>query len=395
MSSLERTKYPRQWVFGLLSFFAPIFSKQNHKLIVLTSFHGDGYRGNTKEIFEELVKHKSLKSVWLSRNKTVINSIQEKYGRRYASELHSFRGLSTLSSAKAIFLTHGTSDYPFMYLPRRASVIQSYHGLPTKRGEYMRPHSDKNPNLLHRIILKDRFSPIDYFLTSSEKVTEIFSKRFNIKTNRFIEIGYPMYDKLKRGTHSNSSDIASSLGIKFGSRKIILYAPTFRKIKRTKWFPFEDFSAKNICDFLENKNALLLLRPHPNEGLNRKRYESIGPRVIVCDHNMIEETTELLKNVHCILTDYSGIYLEGLLLDIPPIFIPYDIESYERGLPLPYNEITPGPKVRTQKELLRAMDKALNQPHLHRTERTRVRNIYFNDCEGSATRKVIQFLESL
>ncbi|MCC5933400.1 MAG: CDP-glycerol glycerophosphotransferase family protein, partial [Balneolales bacterium] len=94
------------------------------------------------------------------------------------------------------------------------------------------------------------------------------------------------------------------------------------------------------------------------------------------------------------ITDYSSIYLEGLLRDVPPVFIPYDQDSYERGMPLPYDQVTPGPKPASFAELLDALGQALEGASAFKAERDRVKQLYFEYQSGDATRRVISLLEN-
>jgi CDP-glycerol glycerophosphotransferase (TagB/SpsB family) len=59
----------------------------------------------------------------------------------------------------------------------------------------------------------------------------------------------------------------------------------------------------------------------------------------------------------CMITDYSSIYMDYILLDRPIIFFPYDLEHYlqKRGIQHDYNTITPGPKCLTQAEVQQAL----------------------------------------
>ncbi|WP_069132670.1 CDP-glycerol glycerophosphotransferase family protein [Rhodohalobacter halophilus] len=243
-------------------------------------------------------------------------------------------------------------------------------------------------------MLKYRFSPIDYFLSSSEIVTEIFSKRFNLTHDQFIHTGYPMYDSLKNNIiPPNFSDVLPKPRCEYNC--ILLYAPTFRKKNKTKWFPFSDFTEKKLEQVLQKYEALLILRPHPNEKLDSTLFKAKNDRIVVMDHHTVEDTTELLKIADCIITDYSGIYIEGLLVDLPPILIPYDLAQYERWLPLPYHEITPGPKVSSFKEFTESLKQSVNNKEKYQADRERVRKIYFSNFKRGATKRVINFLETL
>ena len=392
MNPIYITSYPIRWLFGFLSLFSHLFVKTNPKRIVLTSFHGKGYRGNTKAIFERLVEHEKFEPVWLSTDSNIISNIRFTYGGKYTCKMHSLRGLRYLGQSAATLFTHGTSDFPFIYIPRSSVRIQTYHGLPTKRGEFLRPNRDKKPGFIHRMILNYRFKPISYFLSSSPVVTEIYSSRFGLPKNRFLEIGYPAYDELINSKHTRKQFKQIWPNVP-DSNHLILYAPTFRRRKKTEWFPFEDRDIVEFAKFLEKNSALLAFRAHPNERVAVNEYQKISPRFVNASQEQIENINTLLNLSDVILTDYSSVYIEGLLKNIPVIFIPYDLETYERGLPLPYERVTPGPKVNHQIELIDSLQEAIDHPHKFSSERDRVRNLFFSACDGSATDRMIQFLE--
>jgi len=386
------TPYPIQWVFGILSLFSHLFVKKNPKRIVLTSFHGRGYRGNTKVIFERLIEQNEFQPVWLSTENKIIDHIRHTYGEKYACKIHSFKGLLCLGQSAATLFTHGTSDFPFMYLPRKSIRIQTYHGLPTKKGEFLRPIEHKKPGFIHKLILNYRFKPISYFLSSSPAVTQIYSSRFGLPQNRFLEIGYPAYDELIKKDRSDTTfdqiwpDAPQS-------DYLILYAPTFRKKEKTKWFPFDDIDLKEIAKFLDENKALLAFRAHPNEQLSIDEYQNISSRFVDASQEKVENIFTLIQQTNVILTDYSSVYIEGLLRDIPAVFIPYDIRTYERGLPLPYEDVTPGPKVHAQSQLLYSLQDALNSPENLSDKRAKVRNLFFSEVDGRSTDRMIQFLK--
>ncbi len=387
-----KTPYPVQWAAGLASSIFPLFVKQEHNKIILTSFHGDGYRGNTRVLYEKLCRGNKLNPVWLSRNKNIVQNLKDQFGSNKAELAHSFAGMRALASASFILFTHGTSDYPFLRLPRRANLIQTYHGLPTKRGEYMRPNSNRRPGIFHRLLLQYRFNPIDFFISSSPFTTGIFSKRFNLPETRFLETGYPSYDHLING-NCEDDFIRKTWPDAPDYTSVILYSPTFRRLSKTRWYPFSDLDLDVIAGFLEKHNILLMMRPHPNEKVDIRKFTVHSNRIVDAGQHKVEDIYRILLCTDAIITDYSSIYIEGLLKNIPSIFIPYDLDSYERGLPFPYHDLTPGDKVSTQTEFLDALQRALHDPNYLQTERDRVKNIFFSSADGNATEKIIRFLE--
>lgn len=177
------------------------------------------------------------------------------------------------------------------------------------------------------------------------------------------------------------------------AEKLILYAPTFRRRSRTRWFPFDDFDPDVLSAYLEEKKALIALRAHPNEGLNIRKYQTICPRIVSGDQKTVENVFDLLAMSDVIITDYSSIYLEGLLLDIPVVFLPYDLETYERGLPLPFEQTSPGPSVNCLNHLLTSLNDAFQRTDGYELRRKKVRDLYFTRNDGKSTDRVIQFLE--
>ncbi len=387
-----KTSYPVQWLFGLFSLFFPLFSGLNRQKVVLTSFHCDGFRGNTKVLFEKLINHTYFKPVWLSRNRQIVSHINQHYGEERAFMAHSLRGLRELATANFILFTHGTSDFPFLKLPSRAIKIQTYHGLPTKRGEYMRPKTDNRPNFILRLIFWYRFRSINYFLSSSPHVTRIFSERFSIPKQNFLESGFPCYDELVKGKPDNTLVTKTWTDLP-EYEKIILYAPTFRKLKKTKWFPFEDYNPENIAAFLENNKYLLLLRAHPNEKLDISKFRRYSNRIIDASQHAVENIYDLMLLTDLIVTDYSSIFIEGVLTDIPSLFLPYDLDTYERGLSFNYKELVPGAIVTSQKQFLEEIQFSLHDINRNREKLENLRNLFYSCTDGQSTERVIEFLE--
>jgi|GEM_PF-1024360 len=384
--------YPRQLLFGFLSLLAPMRSRPIQGRVVMSAFHGDGYRGNTAVLFEALMRHDTLRPVWLSRNKDLVLALNRRFGHGSACLTHSVDGIKVLAAAHFILFTHGTSDFPFMRLPTHATIIQTYHGLPTKRGEYFRRDGDAPPSVLERLVYWHRYRRIDCFLSSSPLVTEIFSKRFGLPQAAFVETGYPCTDRLLHPS-DRSALLARCMPPDLAARnpRIWLYAPTFRTESRTRWFPFADLDAGELNRFLEERNLVILIRRHPNDGATADTWIEASPRIRDAGHETVEDVNELLVMCDGILTDYSGIALDGLLRDIPTVYLPYDVERYERGFPIPFEQFSPGPKPRTAREFMDALD-GIPFPDW-RNERERVKRLYFSEPDGRATERVIRFLE--
>jgi CDP-glycerol glycerophosphotransferase len=383
---------PRWAVPALASVAWPRRTVTRRNRVVMTSFHGHGYRGNTKALFEHLLATGTrLDVIWATTSESVLRDIAERFGRDRVVLMHSREGLDAIAGAGALLFTHGTSDFPYLRLNPEALRFHLYHGLPTKRGEYLRPASDAAPGALHRKILQYRFGKIDHFLSTSRMVSEIFSARFGLPLGRFAELGYPAYDRLVSGKTDLSVRRLFPAVPSF--EKVILYAPTYRRRAQTRWFPYSAGRLGEFADFLEKMNAVCCLRPHPNEQIDFEQFRALSDRFLLADQRVVQDAADLLPLSDLVMTDYSSIYLEGLLCDVPCIFLPYDRESYERGTVLAYEEVAPGPIVASHEELVNACRRSLEDRQLFRAERIHVRSMFFDHDAVGAAERVARFLE--
>jgi len=134
---------------------------------------------------------------------------------------------------------------------------------------------------------------------------------------------------------------------------VILYAPTFR-----------DTGGNAIADgaleiarldaFAQRHQALILFKFHVSgDAMDQVRQA----RSILC-HSSRSDVYPLFPLIDLMITDYSSIYFDYLFLDRPVVFFCYDLEKYQsrdRPLYFSYEEMTPGPKCRTQEALEEAL----------------------------------------
>ncbi|MEM4782150.1 MAG: CDP-glycerol glycerophosphotransferase family protein, partial [Halalkalicoccus sp.] len=102
----------------------------------------------------------------------------------------------------------------------------------------------------------------------------------------------------------------------------------------------------------------------------------------------------LLRETDALVTDYSSVYFDFLLLDRPVAFYAYDRERYEKrpGFYVEYDEVTPGPVAETFDELLGALDLVLDSPEAHAAERERVRAMAFDHADDRSAERVREYV---
>ena len=114
-------------------------------------------------------------------------------------------------------------------------------------------------------------------------------------------------------------------------KKIIVYAPTFRKHK--------DISAEieDLINKISSEDRIIVIKKHP---LMKLCIED-RPGVIVDD---TFSTEEMLYIADCVIADYSAIVFEAALLNKPMCFYAFDLDEYmaSRSFYLDYEKDMPG-----------------------------------------------------
>ena len=183
------------------------------------------------------------------------------------------------------------------------------------------------------------------------------------------------------GTHPGQRPLKEQLG----SRKILLYAPTFRGNNIVEAHFDTPLDLARLKAKFGNEYAFLYkLHPYAKDGFKvPDSCKDFAFNVTDCTAN------DALAAADVLLTDYSSILFEYSLLDRPMVFYAYDLESYidERNFYTPYEDLVPGPIAKTQDEL----ESALADPAAFGPDRLRdFRNTYMSACDGRATERLVQ-----
>ena len=115
-----------------------------------------------------------------------------------------------------------------------------------------------------------------------------------------------------------------------------------------------------MIEVLHDNCILLLLRPHKNDFENpvvKQFLDSIttDQKVVkLCTHNQFPDVNSFLPFVDALISDYSALYHDFLLLDRPMLFIPYDYDTFnkENGFLYNYFDNLPGPAINSFEEFV-------------------------------------------
>jgi len=360
----------RQTLVALLSrligFPLTMIIRRDPDLTVVISRPGNGFADNSKYffIYAAELAGEGERVVMLTEDRSTQSLIDDAGGK---STLHpSLSSIWLLLRCGKLVTDMDWFNFGSYPLTRGAKLIQLWHGAPLKHIELdlYRKRLTRMPSWLRPLLrlqktLIGRYPFYDLVVTTSQWfITEVFNKCF--KARRFIATGYPRNDILFGWPSSDTVayrlawinvDKNAMLSIKvFKARgyKVCLYAPTFRKDMAN---PFEkEMDLSRLSQFARQQKLLIVLKLHP---FMHSQYQ-IRQYPNLIEYPALGDVYPLMAECDLLITDYSSIYFDFLLLDRPILFFAYDLDQYlgnDRDMYFDYESMTPGAKCHTYEEL--------------------------------------------
>ena len=115
-------------------------------------------------------------------------------------------------------------------------------------------------------------------------------------------------------------------------------------------------------EFCSKNNLIFILKLHPFVMQFQENFAPTEGFTNILFHDAVSDIYPLLKYTDLLITDYSSIYFDFLLLDRPIIFFNYDYDEYSSnmgGFVYDYCENAPGLQVNTQDHMQIAILKSL------------------------------------
>ena len=332
--------------------------KVDNKTIIFCSFGGKSYSCSPKAIYEFMIneqKYKDYKFIWAFKEIKKYEELEQNINTHLV-KINSKEYRKYLAKSKYWIFNYKIPDY--LYPKKNQIFIQCWHGTPLKRLGCDLIHFDNVLNTMKG--MKKRYkieaSKFTYFLSPSKFASEKFISAWNLKEigkeNIIVEKGYPRNDFLFNYTEEDVKNIKKKLGIEQDTRKIILYAPTYRSNQHEAGV---GYTYKEEVDFESLKEKfgdkyIILFRAHYfiANAFDFEKYKNF-----VYDVSKIDDINELYIIADLLITDYSSVFFDYANLKRPMIFYMYDLEHYRdksNGFYIDLSEL-PGAITETQQEL--------------------------------------------
>ena len=269
-----------------------------------------------------------------------------------------------------------TDDIPEMY---RGNVYKNY-SLVTVSGEHCIPYFES----AMRINQNNDSKEADHaYRNANAENIDILQNKENSENNvvRATGISYTdrFYDKAYIDTCRDRFryEYPDAVG-----KKVILWAPTFRGnagviIEES----LKQMGEEYVDSLSENEDVYVIKSLHPHFMKGKKVSMTTG---------------ELLVCADVLITDYSSVFFEYLIMDRPIIFFASDYDKYseERGYYLDYTGL-PGVIVTDGDSLAQTVRTVIDcdTQDMHK-KREIFRERYMSACDGNATERIISYIKS-
>lgn len=375
----------------LLNIFS-LFPLDSRKIIFESNSE---IKDNSKALFLKILDlglNSKYKIIWPVENPKECKDAFKEYKnvsfvKKSKSESSSLLFLYHCCTAKYCFYTHNPLGQRTREGQRKVFLT---HGIPIKdtRGMFWPPYENTD------------------IISTSEFAAYLRCKTFGGGDDVVRLLGFPRNDflfKTDKGTEEYFDKIKKS--------KFIIWLPTFKRhnisVKRRDFDEDKnsDISIlspgfmEKLNNYLKAKDILLLIKYHPSQNLDYVSLKSYS-NIITLTNDQLEKNNvdlySLMGKSDALITDFSSVYIDYLLVNKPIGFELGDYKSYKNGRgfivdnPL---DFMPGEKIKSPGDLYTFIDNIFSGVDKYEEERIKLRNKMHKYVDGDSSERVLRYFE--
>ncbi|MFQ9514271.1 MAG: CDP-glycerol glycerophosphotransferase family protein [Eubacterium sp.] len=359
--------------FKPLSFINKLIKKDNSLIFFYSNL---GFRDNVRAFYEYLIENNYNDKFKIAVS---INDYEdyEKNAPANVTFMSNRKGIKTFMKAKYAFYCFG--KYPIKPA-KNQMVVNLWHGTPLKKiGNLEKGLENIDYNFFTSVI------------TTSPMYKPIMAKIFGCSERNVKVFGNPRNDEMFKENRLIDDYIRGK------NSKVIVWLPTYREYD-------DDFTVsvlnenhmQQLNNFLEKNNCKLIIKLHPLQkadahSINHTNIEFVTQKQL-SDTNSTVYT--LLRNADGLITDYSSVYFDYMLLDRPIAFAVEDIEQYKARRGFIFDnpkEYMPGMEVRDLNDIKNFITSIVTNKDAYKEQRHRVneRINYYKD--GNNCKRIAEY----
>lgn len=363
-----------------------LIPKSKNKVLFISK---PNYSDNTRALFEYMEKYDEYKKVWLVDNENSLEKLKNRGINAYS--IKSIKGFIAFMSSKYII----SNQNNLLNLKSKNQIyISLWHGMPLKSIHYLDDNCDK------KSLEADK--RIDYTISTSKVMKLAMASAFNIEPKKVMISGQPRNDMLFRKDRKLQEIIEINIS-KFD--KVIFYLPTYRtgvgrsegEVNEMNVINIHEYNDDELNEYLKIRNILLLVKFHPvqEKFFNKNLYTNIKiiPSMVLNDK--LIDLYQILSQSDLLITDYSSVYFDYLVLGKPILFLNTDEINYSNSRGFVFDNPSfwrPGPKVNNLNNLMNEIDKLLNEKNYYKEEREHINSLVNTYMDGKSSQRVYEVI---
>lgn len=371
------------WIYNLCCLLCPV----KRRKIVFWNGHNHGLNGNFLELYQKMKEMTPEYTYVILAKRDLF--VQEGSGARKPLP-GLIRGAFTffvvlpyhMATARKVFLNNNFLPMGYMKTAKRdTQFVQLWHGA----GAFKRfgLSVEDNPQVYQMVERANQ--KITHLFVTSEQVVPFYEEAFGIGRDKIFATGIPVTDLYF--DEERMEDRRRKLFEQypeFAGKKLLLYAPTFRQEDWENKRLMEEFNVDIIHQIL-GPEWIILVKMHPKFPM--ENFEQNEYCYNMTDYNDI---SDLYLACDMMITDYSSVVIEYVLLNKPLILFAFDLERYDRGFYYDYESYMPGEVAHNQEELFGILEKNT----INDKKRQDFVKFQYDNRTGGSCERILKILES-
>ena len=371
-------KFFHATVFALCSFLNKRINHKQDKILFYTDL---GFRDNAKALYDYLIENefnKKYKIVCATNDYAKFVQTQP----QNVTFKKKWNGFIDYFSAGYVFYCFGRIPI----LPgKNQNVVQLWHGSPLKAASQKMLDSYSADKLF-----------FTHIIASSDFFVSVLSQWFTFPKEKIAVCGQPRNDLLFTNTHYD-----------FGTyEKLIIWLPTFRNSaqmgndsSQNQVIPiFQESDFAELNEFLRSKQVKIIVKLHPVQNIDTYNTVDLEHFVLLSNDEFMRREMDLYRlcsQADAMITDYSSIYFDYLLLNRPIGFTEDDIDTYagNRGFSVKnQDECKPGFRIKTKQDFYQFVNDVVTPKDDFASERANVNSWANTYTDNKSSERVLNLV---
>lgn len=374
------------WICRLVRdiFLCPIIilMPRSKRKIIFGAWMGKQYGCNPKYLFEYFLKRGGFDCYWIG-NKELAPIVSEVPGAKFIAK-GSVRAFWHCLTAK-FYVYNIDWKQDIISLPNcsRVKMFYTTHGYPDKlvigqccgNGPIIITEQSRSflRKFVHNLLVafsRFLYSETSWFSASSPQGDRlrVIGEPVRLSYERALKAGLPRADfEIK---NANNLELCTKLREKYAkilgidsSQKWYLFVPTWRNNPKNL---FSFSTSSKLADYekiLSVQNAVIIEKQHPHTFDVMSFPSNASPciRVVSKEVSRKIDTQELQLVSDRLITDYSSVYYDSVLMNRPVIHFTYDFDNFmnvDMGFAFDIRDYGGGPFAYSEKELMSCLEKS-------------------------------------